>query len=207
MKLKLLACSITATLIVASFGNAHASGAMGVVLDPTNLVQNTTTAVKAVAADMKQAQIVYQTLKANANSMKTGGFGETAAQKAVVGLAKYINANDQLGGALGAEAKLLANITAEWGASGKSWQQYTASKKKQIALGDGLSKQQLDLAKEAIESIKKSTQQRQAILAELPTITGVTDAARTTTEMLNALVGVNEDVLKFMAQDSKEKAI
>jgi type IV secretion system protein TrbJ len=206
--MRLLKIITTGALVtVTTLVSAKTGGLGSIVYDPTNHIENTISAVRAVAQDIKAAQAQYERIKSNLNSFKAGGLGETEAKSTLINLGKLIFTSQQLGGALGSEAQLLANVTAEWGASGQKWSAFAASKVKQAALGQSVAKQQMASAQEAMDQIKRSAQQRQAILAELPKLQGVTDVARTTTEMLNALVGVNENALMFMAQESKVKAI
>jgi hypothetical protein len=201
--------ALLAAMFIASVCNtsAHAAGAMGIVYDPTNHIENTISAVRAVAQDIKQAKQLYELVKSNASNAKLGSLAQQEAATTLANLGKLIATSEQLGGALGSEAQILTNVTAEWGASGQKWSTFATSKAKQAALGQSVAKQQMASAQEAMNQVKRSTQQRSSILAELPSLNGPTDAARTTTEMLNALVGVNESALMFMAQDSKVKAI
>lgn len=175
------------------------------VFDPTNFVQNYTSAVAAVKQEITAAkQLIQETQSAvnMAKSVKSIANLEGIAQvKEALNLYKQLKAVDsRLENDFQQSADLTERISAKYGASGMSWSDYLNSRSQ-------LDKQQRDTAAQRYRainaSIEQTSQQRQAIVSKLGNVQGQTEAMQTLGASIDVLIGQNQQIISILASTNR----
>lgn len=175
------------------------------VFDPTNFVQNYTSAVAAVKQEITAAkQLIQETQSAvnMAKSVKSIANLEGIAQvKEALNLYKQLKAVDsRLENDFQQSADLTERISAKYGASGMSWSDYLNSRSQ-------LDKQQRDTAAQRYRainaSIEQTSQQRQAIVSKLGSVQGQTEAMQTLGASIDVLIGQNQQIISILASTNR----
>lgn len=175
------------------------------VFDPTNFVQNYTSAVAAVKQEITAAkQLIQETQSAinMAKSVKSIVNLEGIAQvKEALNLYKQLKAVDsRLENDFQQSADLTERISAKYGASGMSWSDYLNSRSQ-------LEKQQRDTAAQRYRainaSLEQTAQQRQAIVSKLGSVQGQTEAMQALGASIDVLIGQNQQIISILASTNR----
>jgi len=185
----------------------HASAIFGsgVVWDPTNWIQNNSTALASVKTEVNTAKTLIQqtqTAIAMAKSIKGVADMDGLAQvKASLGLYKELaDVGNRLENDFRQSAELTERVTAKYGASDMSWEDYMKSSSR-------IEKQQRETSAQRYRainaSIEQTSRQRQAIVTKLGAVQGQTEAMQTVGAAIDVLIGQNQQIISILAANHK----
>lgn len=179
------------------------------VFDPTNWVQNYTSAISQVRQEATAAKtLIQQTQTAidTAKSIKNLKNMDSLAQ-VKEGLRLYTNLRDvdmRLERDFQQSAALTESLTSKYGASNMSWNEFLHSK-------DKIDRQQRDTAAQRFKAINASmdqtARQRQAIVSQLGSVQGQTEAMQTVGAAVDVLIGQNQQMIHMLKVESEVKVL
>jgi hypothetical protein len=185
--------------------SASAIFGSGIVWDPTNWIQNNSQAIAGVKTEINTAKTLIQqtqTAIAMAKSIKGVADMDGLAQvKEALKLYKELQSVDsRLEKDFQQSAELTERVTAKYGASDMSWDEYLNSRNQ-------LERQQRDSSAaryRAINaSIEQTSRQRQAIVTKLGSVQGQTEAMQTLGAAIDVLIGQNQQIISILAANNK----
>lgn len=189
---------------------AHAFFGIGdIVVDPTNLVQNTQSAISAVkneintaSAYIKQIQMAIALAK-SLESLKN--------ISALVGIEKEFelfndlkNTGQQLTGALDQSLRLTRGLEASHGASKLSWKDFVAARS---ATNQSANQSLLKQYSTITSAVQQIATRRQQIVAELQKVGGQTAALQSVGAGIDALIGQNQQMISTLAAEGTARLV
>jgi hypothetical protein len=197
---------------VAAFTMSMSASAIfgsGIVYDPTNWIQNYNNAISQVKQEVTAAKaLIQQTQTAidTAKSIKNLKNMDSLAQ-VKEGLRLYTNLRDvdlRLERDFQQSAALTESLTSKYGASDMSWNDFLQSK-------DKIDRQQRDTAAQRFKAINASmdqtARQRQAIVSQLGSVQGQTEAMQTVGAAVDVLIGQNQQMIHMLKVESEVKVL
>jgi hypothetical protein len=207
---KLLSSGAAAAALI--FGFAPQSHATLPVIDPTNLIQNTLTAMGAVKGEVYQdTNLAYQ-YQMMLNQLKQATNLNPAAMLAqantitndISTLTKYTDTLNSLYGGLQSNAEYATRVQALITQSGKTPSQWFADQNTLINNNDQTAKQLFQMGNDVISHVSVLARRRQEIQDQLNMSPTMEATAQLTTHMLDIVASENGDLLQMMA--SKQQA-
>jgi P-type conjugative transfer protein TrbJ len=175
------------------------------VFDPTNFVQNYSQAISGIKTEVNTAQqLIQQTQTAIHMAKSVKGLADMSGLAQVresLNLYQQLKTVDsQLENDFQQSAQLTERVKAQYGASNLSWTDFLASSK-QLAV------QQRDTAAQRYRvinaSIDQTSRQRQAIVSQLGSVQGQTEAMQTLGAAIDVLIGQNQQIISILAANNK----
>jgi hypothetical protein len=210
MMKKLLSSGAAAAAL--AFGFASAVHAQMTVIDPTNLIQNTFTAMGSIKGEVYQdTNLTYQ-YQMMLNQLKQATNLNPAAMLAQANtitndmstLTKYTDTMKALYGGLQSNAEYTTKVQALITQSGKSTTQWFNDQATLISNNDQTAKQLFQQGNDVISHVSVLAKRRQEIQDQLNMSPTAEATAQLTTHMLDIVASQNGDMLKMMA--SKQQA-
>ncbi|EIM98698.1 type IV secretion system family protein [Paraburkholderia hospita] len=200
-----------AAVAALTFGSATVHAQLAVI-DPTNLIQNTFTAMGAIKGEVYQdTNLTYQ-YQMMLNQIKQATNLNPAAMAAQVStitndmstLTKYTDTMKALYGGLQSNAEYTTKVQALITQSGKSTTQWFNDQATLISNNDQTAKQLFQQGNDVISHVSVLAKRRQEIQDQLNMSPTAEATAQLTTHMLDIVASQNGDMLKMMA--SKQQA-
>jgi hypothetical protein len=213
MMKKLLSTVTTVTAL--TFGFAQQSNAQLAVIDPTNLIQNTMTAIGAVKGEVYQdTNLVYQ-YQMMLNQLKQATNLNPAAMLAqantitndISSLTKYTDSLKSLYGGLQSNAEYATKVQALITQSGKTPSQWFADQSTLISNNDQTAKQLFQLGNDVISHVNTLAKRRQEIQDQLNMSPTMEVTSQLTTHMLDIVASQNGDMLQMMATKQQADSV
>lgn len=197
-------------MITLSATPAHAFfGGGGIVIDPSNLVQNTMTAINAAKIEINTLNGYIQQARATVNLAKSlekvGNIKSLSNLEAsLAGFARLKQTSVQLADTLEKSRALTLGLQAEYGGSNLPWREFLARKAQvDAASGAALAYQYSQLA----TSMQNISTRRQAILAQLDEVGGQTAALQVVGVQLDTLVSQNQAMATTLAAEGQARQV
>lgn len=196
---------VRTVLVVALFSFSTSSYAFfgvgpTIVLDPTNLVQNTSSAIAAVKTEVSTAATYIQQIKSTMelvkSTMSLDGLSKLAGLQDELNLYRDLKSTgEQLTGAIQGSLQISRNLQANFGASNMSWKTFLESG----ARAD-ISRAQVMMDQFATinKSIEKVSTRRQDIVEKLSSAQGVTQATQAVGAAVDAVIGQNQQIVSAL---------
>jgi hypothetical protein len=209
--MKKLLSTVTAAATL-TFGFVQQSHATLPVIDPTNLIQNTLTAMGAVKGEVYQdTNLTYQ-YQMMLNQLKQATNLNPAAMLAqantitndISTLTKYTDTLKSLYGGLQSNAEYATKVQALITQSGKTTTQWFNDQATLISNNDQTAKQLFQQGNDVISHVSVMARRRQEIQDQLNMSPTAEATAQLTTHMLDIVASQNGDMLQMMA--SKQQA-
>jgi type IV secretion system protein TrbJ len=213
MMKKLLSTVTTVTAL--TFGFAQQSNAQLAVIDPTNLIQNTMTAIGAVKGEVYQdTNLVYQ-YQMMLNQLKQATNLNPAAMLAqantitndISSLTKYTDSLKSLYGGLQSNAEYATKVQALITQSGKTPSQWFADQSTLISNNDQTAKQLFQQGNDVISHVNTLAKRRQEIQDQLNMSPTMEVTSQLTTHMLDIVASQNGDMLQMMATKQQADSV
>jgi P-type conjugative transfer protein TrbJ len=175
------------------------------VFDPTNWIQNYASATTAVKQEITTAKTLVQETQTAINMAKSvkgmADLDGLAQVKESLRMYKDLQALDtRLERDFQQSAELTERVTAKYGASDMSWEEYTKS-------SNQIERQQRDSSAQRYRainaSIEQTSRQRQAIVSKLGSVQGQTEAMQTLGAAIDVLIGQNQQIISILAANNK----
>lgn len=179
-----------------------ASHAQWVVVDPTNLIQNTITAVESVINEINQVKQLQEMVKGNLSGLNIPGFSDFVAQARQI--AALVDSAQKLKSVIGDAQSSVVNIQSMYGAgSYRSFSEFAADIARRKAVGERVATNVFRAAEEADQEIVAASAAHQKIAASLAGVSGVTEATQATASAVGVLIQQNQSVLSMMSAAAK----
>jgi P-type conjugative transfer protein TrbJ len=209
MKTLLRTVAATAALTCGLIQQGHAQLA---VIDPTNLIQNTMTAIGAVKGEvyqdtniMYQYQMMLNQLKQATNLNPSAMLAQaTSITNDISSLSKYTDTLKSLYGGLQSNAEYATKVQSLITQSGKTPAQWFSDQSTLIANNDKTAKQLFQMGNDVISHVSTLAKRRQEIQDQLNMSPTAEATAQLTTHLLDIVASQNSDMLQMMA--SKQQA-
>ncbi len=209
IKTLLRTATATAALTLGLVSQAYAQLA---VIDPTNLIQNTMTAIGAVKGEVYQdTNLVYQyqmmlnQLKQATNLNPSAMLAQaTSITNDITSLTKYTDTLKSLYGGLQSNAEYATKVQALITQSGKTPAQWFSDQSTLISNNDQTAKQMFQMGNDVISHVSTLAKRRQEIQDQLNMSPTAEATAQLTTHLLDIVASQNSDMLQMMA--SKQQA-
>lgn len=209
IKTLLRTATATAALTLGLMSQAHATLP---VIDPTNLIQNTMTAIGAVKGEVYQdTNLVYQyqmmlnQLKQATNLNPSAMLAQaTSITNDISSLTKYTDTLKSLYGGLQSNAEYATKVQALITQSGKTPAQWFSDQSTLISNNDKTAKQLFQMGNDVISHVSTLAKRRQEIQDQLNMSPTAEATAQLTTHLLDIVASQNSDMLQMMA--SKQQA-
>jgi type IV secretion system protein TrbJ len=186
-----------------------AAFAQWTVIDPTNLVQNYSSAISGVRNEINTAQALIQQTQTAIHMAKSvqglTNLNSLAAVNETLGLYQQLRAVDgRLDDNFKQASTLSEGLASNYGASDSSWNQFLTSRGQ-------LERQQRDTALQRYQTINASldqtSRQRQAIVGQLASVQGQTEAMQTLGAAIDVLIGQNQQIISILASNNRDQEI
>jgi conjugal transfer/entry exclusion protein len=203
---------VAAVAVGASLLAAPAYALFGVgdiVIDPTNLIQNTSSAISAVKNEINTANAYYnqiQQLLGLAKQLQSvNGLANLAgAQQEMALYQQLANVSNQLLGVLNKSNQLNQTVQAQVGASSMDWKTFLTTKSDiNKSRSDALASQYAAVNQNMIDV----SQRRQAIVTQLQNSTGETSAMQGVGAGVDVLIGQNQQMLATLRAQGQDALI
>lgn len=191
---------------------AHAGGFP--VIDVTNLIQNTMTALQSVKDEVYQnTNIAYQ-YKMMANQLlQSTGLDAAALEQQLGALNDEISNNDSYGnvlkdlyGGLSGNTDYLNRVQSMIVSSGKSPSQWFEDQSTLLNNGDKTAKNLFNLGSTVFKNIQATAKRREKIQKQMKLSPTAQATAQSTNQMLDVLAGQNSDLLQLMSAKTQSDA-
>lgn len=199
MKTKVTVLLWFLSMLITAFVPTTAS-AQWHVIDPTNLVQNTSTALSSVKTEASTAGTYIEQLKANIqlvrSTLSMDGLADLTGMQAEIGTLKdLISANSTLTSAIQQSQQLSTDVRAQFGASNFSWKSFLQS-----TSSNDLQRAQwlMDKFGSINKSIESAAARRQAIVGKLQDAQGATQATQAVGAAVDVVIGQNQQVISAL---------
>ena len=195
-----LSVALSAALFSISIGGVQAfgfGGIGGVVIDPTNLVQNTVTAAKAVRTEINTTATAIQSLRAaiaTARSLTSvSGLAKLAGLEEELSMYREISmAAGQIKDLINKSERLARSVQGDFGASKLNWKEFLESRAAlRVGQADSLLAQYSNLN----SSLAQVAKRRQEYVAKLQAAGGQTEAMQIVGSAVDTLVGQNQQMI------------
>jgi hypothetical protein len=189
---------------------AHAIFGVGdIVLDPTNLVQTTASALAAVKNEINTAAAYItqmQQLVAMGKSLKSvSGLASLAGVEQELALYSQLKAvSTQLAAASGESLELSQRLHAAYGASSMSWQDFL---KARASIDQGNAKGLAAQYATVTTAIERIALRRKEIVDRLQVADGQTSAMQSVGAGIDVLIGQNQQLMATLAAEGQSKLI
>nr|WP_315595547.1 conjugal transfer protein TrbJ [uncultured Cupriavidus sp.] len=208
-----------AASVFAFAANAHAAGLP--VIDVTNLIQNTMTALQSVKDEVYQnTNITYQ-YKMMANQLlQSTGLDATQLTEQLGSLQSEISNNEVYGGVLkdlygsiSGNADYLNRVQSMMVSSGKTQTQWFDDQRTLLTNGDKTAKNLFSLGTNVFNNTDALAKRREKIQKQMRLSPTAQATAQTTNQMLDVLASQNSDMLQLMSAkvqsdaDKDQKAV
>ncbi|MCC8397309.1 type VI secretion protein [Paraburkholderia sp. MMS20-SJTR3] len=204
----------TATAVL-TLGFAEHSHATLPVIDPTNLIQNTMTAIGAVKGEVYQdTNLIYQ-YQMMLNQLKQATNLNPAAMLAqansittdISNLTKYTDTLKSLYGGLQSNAEYATKVQALITQSGKTPAQWFSDQSTLISNNDKTAKQLFQMGNDVTSHVSTLAKRRQEIQDQLNMSPTAEATAQLTTHLLDIVASQNSDMLQMMAAKQQSDAV
>lgn len=191
------------SMLIISFSASAQFG--GVVYDPSNWLQNNSSALSNVKNEINTAKALIQQTQTALNMAKSiKGVTDMAGLAQITeSLAQYRqlqSVDNRLQLDFQQSAALTDSMTAGYGASNMSWTDYMASRR-------NLEQQQRETSAQRYSainaSIEQTSRQRQAIVSKLGSVGGQTEAMQTLGASIDVLIGQNQQIISILAANGR----
>lgn len=171
------------------------------VFDPTNWIANNSQALSGVKTELNTAKTLIQQTQTAINMAKSvksiANMDSLAQVQESLRLYKQLQAVDGLlERDFQQSAELTERVSARYGASDMPWGEYLASR-------DKLELQQRETSAQRYRainsSIEQTSRQRQALVGQLSTVNGQTEAMQTLGASIDVLIGQNQQIISLLA--------
>jgi hypothetical protein len=204
-----------AAAALVTFGFVQQSHAQLTVIDPTNLVQNTLSAIGAVKGEIYQdTNVAYQyqmmlnQLKQAVNLNPSAMLAQaTTITNDISSLRKYTDSLKSLYGGLQDNAQYANKVQALITQSGKTTSQWFADQSTLIANNDTTAKQLFQQGNDVISHVGTLAKRRQEIQDQLNMSPTMEVTSQLTTHMLDIVASQNGDLLQMMASKQQSEAV
>lgn len=176
------------------------ASAQWAVIDGTNLIQNTSTAVAAVKTEVSTAATYIAQLKANIelvrSTLSMEGLAKLTGMEAELATARdLMKANDELTGTLKQGQNLYSDVQAQFGASNFSWSNFL-----QNTARNDLSRAtwMMDRFTSINKSLESAASRRQDIVNKLQDSQGATQATQAVGAAVDVVIGQNQQVISIL---------
>ena len=199
--MKKLVCSLSlAATVVATSTPAFAF----VVFDPSNWIQNNSSAIAAVRNEINTAQGLVQQIKsaiATAKSVsKLSDLSNLADIRQAMTLFNSLqNIDSQLGSTLQRNQALTQDLVSQYGASGMPWNQFIANQQKLRADERAATLARYDNIN---SSLADTAAKRSQIVTQLGAVQGQTEALQTLGAALDVIIGQNQQIIMALKANS-----
>jgi conjugal transfer/entry exclusion protein len=177
----------------------------GIVYDPTNWIQNNSTALAGMRTEINTARTLIQETQTAINMAKSvKGMANldslTQANEALKLYKELQTVDGRLEKDFQQSSELTDRVTTKYGASSMSWDEYMSSR-------DQIDKQQRDTSAQRYRAINASmeqtSRQRQAIVGQLATVQGQTEAMQTLGASIDVLIGQNQQIISILTSNQR----
>lgn len=212
--MKTLLSTVAATAAL-TFGLMQQGHAQLAVIDPTNLIQNTMTAIGAVKGEvyqdtniMYQYQMMLNQLKQATNLNPSAMLAQaTSITNDISSLSKYTDTLKSLYGGLQSNAEYATKVQALITQSGKTPSQWFADQSTLISNNDKTAKQLFQMGNDVISHVSTLSKRRQEIQDQLNMSPTAEATAQLTTHLLDIVASQNSDMLQMMAAKQQSDAV
>lgn len=210
MKKWFIKAAVAASFTLSSV--AHAAGLP--VIDVTNLIQNTMTALQSVKDEVYQnTNIVYQ-YKMMANQLlQATGLDATQLTEQLTALTEEISSYEEYGnvlkdlyGAVGGNTDYLNRVQSLIVAANKSPNQWLEDQAALLVNGDKTAKNLFNLGRTVFKNTETLAKRREKIQKQMKLTPTAQAAAQTTNQMLDVLASQNSDLLQLMSARAQSDA-
>jgi hypothetical protein len=202
MKLKSM---IRVIFAAAAMITSTSAFAQWTVYDPVNWVQNLQSARSAISNEINTARALIQQVNAAKDLARS-----TAGLKNISNLAgldqaqqlyrSLIDVDGRLGTNLDSNTKLVDDLRAQYGASNMSWDQFATSRSQIESRQRQINK---DRYNAVAQSMEETSRRRQAIVSQLSTVQGQTEAMQTLGAALDVIIGQNQQIIAAMMANTR----
>lgn len=184
----------------------HSAHAQWAVFDVANFIKNTTTSMQAVTQEMNQLRQIEQEIKANTANFDLSGSAGMSDQLASV---RSVSKSAQvLKSAIGSSQDSFSNLQSVFGAGNyQNWGEFSNSINRRKALGDASANNLYQSAQTAMRQVQLASDNHQQIVDKASSVTGVTEAAQSTTAAVGVLIQQQNTMLAVQAAQNSEKAL
>lgn len=203
------------TAAAASIGFSSLAQAGGLpVIDVTNLIQNTMTALQSVKDEVYQnTNIVYQ-YKMMANQLlQATGLDAAQLTEQITALTEEISSYEEYGnvlkdlyGAVGGNTDYLNRVQSLIVAANKSPGQWLEDQAALLINGDKTAKNLFNLGRTVFKNTETLAKRREKIQKQMKLTPTAQAAAQTTNQMLDVLASQNSDLLQLMSARAQSDA-
>lgn len=197
---RLFGATLIASLLTFSTSSYALFGVGDIVLDPTNLVQNTSTAISAVKTEVSTASSYIQQIKSTMelvkSTMSLDGLSKLAGLQDELNLYRDLkNTGEQLSSSIQVSQQLSRDMQANFGASNMSWKTFLES-----GARSDISRAQvmMDQFSTINKSIEKVSTRRQDIVEKLQSAQGPTQATQAVGAAIDTVIGQNQQIVSAL---------
>jgi len=182
--------------------------AQWVVVDPTNLVQNTSTAIAAVKTEASTAASYIAQLKANIelvkSTMSLDGLAKlTGLQAELATTRDLMKANEDLQSVLKQGQNLYTDINAQFGASNFSWKTFfTSQNQSNLNRANWI----MDQVSSMNKNLESAAARRQDIVNTMQSAQGPTQATQGVGAAVDVVIGQNQQIITALQTQLAVKA-
>ena len=203
---------LTFTMLTAP--RVYAAGAMGVVFDPTNYVQNTVSAVQSVMMELQMVEdymLQVQKYKAMVQNMKNLPDDTMNQMAAIVNddqmaYQNYRNVLKDMQGDLSDMRKFMDDVFARRAASNLTWDQWMEREQNLARLGHKQSRATFTTADKLVKKIDDDMRKRATLQNRIQMSEGVQQSAQITNQYLDMIAGQNAQLQQLAALDVSAQA-
>lgn len=202
MKLKKIA-ALVLWIALANANHAHAF----VVFDPTNLVQNSTSAAAAVKNEINTATILIKQIESTIALARSLASVKNLAS--LTGLEKELalyqdlkQASMQLASIVDESQRLSTSLQSQYGASSLSFKDFSDQKSRSNAATDSAMAAQY---RTVTASMSEVAQRRRQIVGQLQNSEGQTAALQAVGAAIDVLIGQNQQVISTMSAEGQTR--
>lgn len=209
--LNLARIAVAACLAVSTTSAFAIFGIGDVVIDPTNLIQNTTSAIAAARNEINTANALVHQIRSAVNAAKSvakmGDLGNLTRIEEASKLYNSLRSTDTaIEGNLGLIQSITQDMVSQYGASGDSWSQFLTSKSTVAVKHREDTRRRYEVVNAQLQD---NAQRRQAIAQRLDGVDGQTQALQTLGSALDVIIGQNNQIIsalqaKEQSQDFKD---
>jgi len=197
---------IAALTFVIAFVFANPADAI-IVIDPSNLVQNTATAVAAVRTEISTATILIKQIESTIALAKSlasvKNLASLAGLEKELALYEQLKATStQLSGALEQSRSLSSGLSSQYGASSLSFQDFLLAKSKSNSTATQALSSQYQTVTDSISEVSK---RRTQIVNQLQKSDGQTSAMQAVGAAIDVLIGQNQQLISTIAAEGQMK--
>jgi hypothetical protein len=201
LKIKKFVCSVS---LAAAFVAASTPAFAFIVFDPSNWVQNNSSAIAAVRNEINTAQALVQQIRsaiATAKSVsKLSDLSNIANIQQAMNLYNSLqNIDSQLGSTLQRNQALTQDLVSQYGASGMPWDQFIANQQKIRADERAATLARYDNIN---ASLADTAAKRSQIVTQLGSVQGQTEALQTLGAALDVIIGQNQQIIMALKASS-----